>query len=415
MVFIYNIGVLGLRLAYRVACLFSPKARAFRDGRINQKEAFEVAFPLKNKEKLIWFHCASLGEFEQSRPVLEAIRAWNPTLKILLTFFSPSGYEVGKQYKGVDFVFYLPWDTSRNAHLFVESVQPSLAIFVKYEFWHHYTINLHQRNIPLISISSIFRSDQIFFKAYGSFFRNILKHFRHFFVQNQKSVELLQSIGITAVSQNGDTRFDRVDKISQSEELIPLAQQFKNGKRLMVVGSVWPEDMNVLIPFINEYKGDLKFIVAPHEISEDFISSIEKAIQGIVVRYSKASETSVRDAVVLVIDNIGLLSRLYRYGDVAYVGGAFGQGLHNILEAATYGIPIFFGNRGNEKYQEAIDLVEQGGAFEVADFAMLKSTYSRLMANPEILRQACNTTSQYVLNNRGATDRILAYCKKTLA
>ena len=414
MVFIYNVGVFGLRLAYRVACLFNAKARAFQRGRTSQRTAFALAFPLKNEERLIWFHCASLGEFEQGRPVLEAIRSWDPTLKILLTFFSPSGYELGKKYEGVDFVFYLPWDTSRNAQSFVESIQPALVIFVKYEFWHHYTSALHQRNIPLISISSIFRSDQIFFKAYGSFFRNILKNFKHFFVQNQQSVELLQSIGITAVSKNGDTRFDRVHEITQSAESIPIAQQFKNEKKLMVVGSAWPEDMNVLIPFMNEKKGNLKFIVAPHEISDDFMSSIEKEFLGNVVRYSTADETSVKAADVLLIDNIGLLSRLYQYGDTAYVGGAFGQGLHNILEAASCGIPIFFGNKGNERYQEAIDLIEKGGAFEVADSTMLESSFARLMANPDTFRQACDTTRQYVLNNLGATERILTYFKETL-
>ena len=414
MLLLYNFGIYVLRVLYRVTALVNHKAQAFNQGRRQQADKLKTTFPLPSSRKVIWFHCSSLGEFEQGRPVIEAIKKWKPELKILLTFFSPSGYEVRKNYEYADFVYYLPWDTARNAKWFVENVMPSLVIFVKYEFWYHYTTALHQQNIPLISISSIFRPNQVFFKIHGAFFRRILKNFTCFFVQNQSSVELLRSIGITSVSQAGDTRFDRVYLIAQSAEENPVARHFKENEKLMVVGSAWPEDMEVLAPFINEKKGILKFIVAPHEISEDFLLAIEKAIQGEVIRYSAFQKTSSKKASVLLIDNVGLLSGLYQYGDMAYVGGAFGHGLHNILEAACFGIPIFFGDKGNEKYQEAVDLVALGGAFEIGNSAMLKSKYERLVTDPEKFRNACDITRQYVVDNTGATDKIVTYFKKIL-
>jgi 3-deoxy-D-manno-octulosonic-acid transferase len=415
MVALYNIGILVLRTVYMMAAWFNPKARTFRNGRLDQVSKMLSTFPLPPTETLVWFHCASLGEFEQGRPIIEALKAWRPSLRILLTFFSPSGYEIRKNYEHADYVFYLPWDTSQNAKWFAETVKPSLTLFVKYEFWYHYSVQLHKHNIPLLSISSIFRPDQIFFKPHGSLFRSMLKCFSHFFVQNQQSVTLLHSIGIKSVTLAGDTRFDRVNQIVRQGTKIPTADQFKAGQKVMVVGSAWPEDMEVLFPFINENTGQLKFIVAPHEISEDFLLAIEKSIQGKTIRYSQAKQFGIEGASVLLIDNIGMLSQLYPYGDFAFVGGAFGAGLHNILEAACCGIPVFFGNKAFQKYQEAVDLVFRGGAFEVRDYVQLRKKFEEMMRHPETYTLACEVTRHYVLENLGASSKIVDACKKYLS
>ena len=415
MVLLYNIGIFLLKSLYWIASSFNPKAKSFLQGRRQQQSKLRQTFPLPPNQKLVWFHCASVGEFEQGRPVLEALKLWNPSLKILLTFFSPSGYELRKNYEHAEFIFYLPWDTKTNARWFAENVKPSLVIFVKYEFWYHYARALRHQNIPLISISSIFRPDQIFFRSYGSFFQKILRNFNHFFVQNKESMVLLQTIGISEVTLAGDTRFDRVHHIMQRSENLLLAQQFKNGQTLMVIGSAWPEDMEVLLPFINENKGRIKFIIAPHEISEGFLTKIENSIEAKSIRYSIATDKNIGEASVLLIDNVGMLSRLYRYGEFAFVGGAFNQGLHNILEAACFGIPIFFGNRVYQKYQEAVDLVLRGGAFEVGDYMELKSKVENLTRQKENFALACEVTRQYVLENLGASDTIVAYCKKILS
>ncbi|CAN5293141.1 glycosyltransferase N-terminal domain-containing protein [soil metagenome] len=413
MVTLYNLGISLLRILYWIASWFNPKAKAFRKGRLQQKEILKKAFSQNASDQWVWIHCASLGEFEQGRPVIEALKRSTPSAKVLLTFFSPSGYEVRKDYELADEVFYLPWDTRNNAEWFAQNVKPALVIFVKYEFWYHYSAELHKRKIPLISISTIFRKDQIFFQPYGSLFRKILGNFDHFFVQNEVSLTLLASINISNATKSGDTRFDRVHQITQQATEIPLAKQFKNEQKLMVIGSAWPDDMEVLIPFINENKNRLKFIIAPHEITEEFITSIEKSIDGNSIRYSKPGDAP-QNSPVLIIDNIGMLSTLYSYGEFAFVGGAFGDGLHNILEAACYGIPIFFGNKKYQKYQEAVDLVLRGGAFDVADFNDLKSKYELMSNHPETFLLACEVTRQYILENLGATTSIINYSKKYL-
>lgn len=414
MTFLYNVSIFFLMQLYAVAAGFNSKAKAFVQGRKIQKIKFNSTFPLPENDQVVWVHCASLGEFEQGRPVIEALRRQFAHHKILLTFFSPSGYEVRKHYDQADFIFYLPWDTHRNARHFVEKVKPSLVLFVKYEFWYHFTHELHKKNIPILSISSIFRPGQPFFKSYGSLFRSILKCFDHFFVQNLESAELLRSIGINQVTVSGDSRFDRVRQLTQQSEKISLAEQFKDSQKLMVVGSAWPEDMDVLYAFINESRGQLKFIVAPHEISEGFIRQIESAIQGKTIRYSKIQKESPSQFNVMIIDNVGMLSSLYRYGEFAFVGGGFNQGLHNILEPACFGIPIFFGNKSYSKFQEANDLILRGGAFEVGNFNDLKVAYELLNNHPESYLLACEVTRHYVLENLGATDKIIGYCKTIL-
>lgn len=411
MIFLYNLVIFFIGVLARFSALFNTKTRLLIKGHHQLSKRIGNAF-INNQSPVIWIHCASLGEFEQGRPVIEELRKSYPTFKILLTFFSPSGYEVRKNYNQADWVFYLPWDTAKNARQLIESVKPRLAIFVKYEFWFHYANELNKRGIPLLSISSIFRSQQLFFKSYGSFYRNVLSYFTHFFVQNDESVSLLNSINIKAVTRAGDTRFDRVKSLVSHTEEIEIPRKFKGGQKTLVIGSCWPEDLDVLAPFINENSYKLKFIIAPHEISESVLSSIEKNLHVQTVRYSRAGK-NIEDFSVLLIDNVGLLARLYRYGEFAYVGGSFGKGLHNILEPACYGIPIFFGDKNYEKFQEAVDLINRGGAFAVADCNDLKTKYE-MVSVPQTFLLACEVTRQYVEENLGATKKITDYCTKFL-
>jgi 3-deoxy-D-manno-octulosonic-acid transferase len=410
MTYLYNFFIFLFGVLIKGASLFQPKAKAFLKGRKGILKEMATAFA-ENRSPVIWMHCASLGEFEQGRPIIEALKTEFPSHKIFLTFFSPSGFEIRKNYPQADYVFYLPLDTASNAKKIIQIAQPSLAIFVKYEFWHHITAQLKAHAIPVLSISSKFREDQLFFRPYGGFYRNILKNFSHFFVQNAESVRLLKSIGITEVTQAGDTRFDRVHKIVSSNQPIPLVEKFKNNQRVLVVGSCWNEDLDVLIPFINERR--LKFVIAPHEISETGIENMEKALQVKSIRFSQGIVRGIEDFDVLIIDNIGMLSKLYRYGEFAYVGGAFGKGLHNILEAACYGVPILFGNKNYEKFQEAVDLINRGGAFAIQDYPDLKTKYEILNA-PESFLLACEVTKQYVEENLGATEKIMQHCRKLL-
>ncbi len=409
----YNLFIRIAQLVYRLAAVFHTKAQLFVSGRSGLFNKLELALK-ENKNTLIWIHCASLGEFEQGRPIIESLKNQNPSIKILLTFFSPSGYEVRKNYKQADYIFYLPWDTAQNAKRFIDIAKPRLAIFIKYEFWFNYTRQLSLNNIPVISASSIFRPDQVFFKWYGSSFRKILKKFNHFFVQTPQSIELLRNIGITNVTLAGDTRFDRVYEVTQQAGEVEIARRFKGAEKTFVVGSLWSEDLDVLAPFINEHGHSLKFILAPHEISERFITQIEQSLSVKSIRYSCADE-NIENYSVLIIDNIGMLSKLYRYGEFAWVGGAYGKGLHNILEAACYGIPIFFGNKNYHKFQEANDLIMRGGAFAISDYLELKKNFELLINRPESFLLACEVTQSYVKENLGATTKIMSWCKTILA
>jgi 3-deoxy-D-manno-octulosonic-acid transferase len=410
--FIYSLAIVTAQLLYSIVAIFNPKARLFVDGRKGLFEKLKSKLAANN-QPLAWVHCASLGEFEQGRPIIEAFKKQLPHYKILLTFFSPSGYEVRKNYPGADYIFYLPWDTATSAKRFIKIANPALAIFVKYEFWYHYSKELNSKNIPIISASCIFRPNQVFFKWYGPIFRAILKNFTHFFVQSNQSIELLNQIGIENVTLAGDTRFDRVHDIVQNSNPIDIAQQFKDTDKVFVVGSLWPEDLEVLAPFINENKDLLKFIIAPHEISENFLKEIETSIHVKSVRFSKTGQ-HLHTYNVLIIDNVGMLSSLYRYGEFAFVGGAYGKGLHNILEAACYGVPIFFGNKNYEKFEEAKELIMRGGAFSVADYSELKATYELMINRPENYLLACEVTKSYVTENLGATEKIMSYCHKLL-
>lgn len=411
---IYTLSIHSLRIIFLIASTFSLKARQFVIGRKNIFGKLREKIGRRDHEPLVWIHCASLGEFEQGRPIIESLKAERPSIKILLTFFSPSGYEIRKNYEKADYILYLPWDTPAQARAFVEIVEPTIAIFVKYEFWYYYSYYLKKSGTKIISASCILRPNQIFFKSYGSLFRRILKNFDHFFTQNLETKTLLQSIGLNNSTLAGDTRFDRVMEIIKAGDSISIARKFKNGEKLFVVGSCWQEDLDALAPFINENARTLKFIIAPHEISESFIQEIEQSLQVKSIRYSKATE-SVGDYQVLIIDNIGMLSKLYRYGEFAFVGGAFGKGLHNILEVACYGIPVFFGNKNYVKYREATDLINLGGAFEVSGYGDLKEKYEQLVSVPQNFLLACEVTKSYVEENLGATKKIMDYCTQVLS
>ncbi len=401
---IYNVVINLYWIIILIVANFNKKAALFASGRKTMPINFNPS-----KKEVIWFHCASLGEFEQGRPVIEAFKNNFPDIAILLTFFSPSGYEIRKDYAYADLVCYLPMDTPGKALKFIELVNPSLCVFVKYEFWHNYLRILQQKAIPIISISTIFREEQIFFKNYGGFFRKLLSRFDHLFVQNEASSKLLKSIQINNVTTTGDTRFDRVLQLCNRVKPIQFIEEFKAGNSLMVIGSSWPEDMEYLIPFINAH-AQMKFIIAPHEITPSHLTKIESGINGKTLRYSTLDPATVNNAQVLIIDNVGMLSSLYQYGEFAYIGGAFGKGLHNILEAATFGLPIFFGNKNFNKFQEAVDLVNLGGAFTIKNEKELVTKFKKL-GESAVWQQASDISKNYVTSNTGATTTIVEFCK----
>jgi 3-deoxy-D-manno-octulosonic-acid transferase len=363
---------------------------------------------------LAWFHCASLGEFEQGRPVIEAFKAHFPAYKILLTFFSPSGYEVRKNYELADFVCYLPIDTAKNAEKFLQITQPNIIFFIKYEFWYHFIHQAHQRSIPIILFSAIFRKEQIFFNPYFSLFRHLLKKFTHIFVQNQTSLDLLQGIGIEQVSLSGDTRFDRVWTIKEAKREIPLIESFKHKETLIVIGSSWKEDISVISQALQDFPYKLKLIIAPHEIHEGTLRFIESQFFYCqTIRFSHAKllphQQDLVNSDLLLIDNIGMLAALYRYGEYAFVGGGYAQGLHNILEPAVFGMPIFFGNRAYQKFSEATELENLGVAFPVKNAEDLKNKLIYLMSNQEVKKKIEGDCLAFVKGNLGSTDKILAY------
>ncbi len=411
--FLYNISV---RIYYWLIYLFSffnPKAKLFAKGRKKVFEGLSMYFQDK-QAPLAWFHCASLGEFEQGRPVIEAFKAHFPAYKILLTFFSPSGYEIRKNYEFADFICYLPIDTAKNAEKFLQTTQPNILFFVKYEFWYHFINQAHQRGIPIILFSAIFRKEQIFFKPYFSLFRHLLKKFTHIFVQNQVSLDLLQSIGVQQASLNGDTRFDRVWTIKEAKREIPLIESFKNKETLVVVGSSWKEDINVMSKALQDFPHKLKLIIAPHEINESALRFIENQFfYSKTIRFSHAKLLpNPQDLVnfdLLLIDNIGMLAALYRYGEYAFVGGGYAQGLHNILEPAVFGMPIFFGNRAYQKFSEATQLENLGVASPVKNAEDLKNKLMYLIENQEVKKKIDADCITFVKGNLGSTDKILAY------
>ncbi len=412
---IYNLSIRLYVVLLNLLSPFHPKAKKWVEGRKNIFSNLSSTIGKRHQNQhLAWFHCASLGEFEQGRPVLEAFRKHFPQTKILLTFFSPSGYEVRKNYDGADYIFYLPADTPSNVATFLDIVKPSIVFFVKYEFWKNYLFTLHQQDIPCISFSAIFRPNQIFFKSYGQEYRKILNCFTHIFVQNQESLELLRSIGISQISLSGDTRFDRVKQIVEAQHTNTIAERFKQNRQIFIIGSAWQQDMDVLIPFINKHqnKADLAFIIAPHEIHPQQILDWTQQFIAPSIQYSEVNEsTNLSDYQILIINNIGILSSLYQYADYAFIGGAFGKGLHNILEAATFGMPIFFGDKSYQKFKEAKDLLALEGAFSITDELTLGKLFHQIDSDTNKQEQISNITKQYVLKNTGSTEQILAFVK----
>ncbi|MES2286574.1 MAG: glycosyltransferase N-terminal domain-containing protein [Bacteroidota bacterium] len=395
--------------AIRVASLFNPKAKLWIDGRKNIFE--KLKSEIRNlkldapESQLIWFHCASLGEFEQGRPLMEKIKKEQQETKILLTFFSPSGYEVRKNYAGADYIFYLPMDTPSSAKKFIEIVKPEIAIFVKYEFWFNYLNELKKQHVPTYLICGIFREDHYFFKNYGAWFRKQLNAFTHFYLQDESSLSSLNSIGYHNASVAGDTRFDRVFEISKNVKQIDIVKQFVTDKKVFIAGSTWGEDLKIISDF-NFKNAGFKLIVAPHEIDESSIqSTIQQFSNSTTVRFSQANEQNIKTADVLIIDNIGMLSSLYQYGTIAFIGGGFGKNIHNILEPATFGLPIIFGPKYHN-FIEAKELVHLGGAFSIASSEEFKKTVD-LLSRPEALTKAASTSKNYVLSHIGATDKIL--------
>jgi 3-deoxy-D-manno-octulosonic-acid transferase len=400
---IYRLSLWFYVLSIRLVSVRSQKAKQWLEGRKGWKEKLRQANP--EKAKLAWFHCASLGEFEQGRPVIEAFKKEKPGYKILLTFFSPSGYEIRKNYEGADAILYLPIDSPSNAKQFVSLAQPDVVYFVKYEFWYFYMRELHKLNIPVFLISAIFRPAQIFFKSYGKWYRQIMAWYTHIFVQDEKSVSLLKSIGIEPLSIAGDTRFDRVASIAKTARELPLIKQFKAGRKMIVAGSTWPLDEILLAKYIGETEKNICLIVAPHEIHPSNIARIQKLFS-ITILYSEAASNDLSTARVLIIDNIGLLSSIYQYGEIAYIGGAFKTGLHNVLEPACFSMPVLFGPEYS-KFREATQLVETGAGIPVDTFEALQSQLDELLSNPKRLSELSAKAGKFIEDNKGATNIIL--------
>jgi len=408
MLFLYNIGIYSYFLLILLSSPFNKKAKLWIKGR---KNIFKrLAENIDSSSKIAWFHCASLGEFEQGRPVIEEFKKKYNTYKILVTFFSPSGYEIRKNYKEADYIFYLPVDFKCNVKKFIKIVNPQIAFFVKYEFWYNYLNELNNSKVPTYIFSANFRKEQIFFKSYGEFYKNMLKYFNHIFVQNENSLQLLQTIGINNITISGDTRFDRVYTIAQNSTQLPLIEIFKQNKLLFIAGSTWEKDAEILIKYINSTKNNIKFIIAPHEISNSNIEQIYSSVNKKVVKYSEAKENDIADYSVLIIDNIGMLSSLYKYAEIAYIGGGFGKGIHNLLEAATFGMPVIFGPN-HHKFVEATDLIKMGAGFEISGYDDFCAKINEFIDNPTKLSDASFNAKSYVERNIGATKRILENIK----
>lgn len=435
----YNIAIYIYLIGVAIGSLFNKKIKKMWRG---EREAVDL---LKEKvdptAKYVWFHAASLGEFEQGRPLIEQLKATHPEYKILLTFFSPSGYEVRKNYEGADIVCYLPLDTISNARRFLRAVHPVMAFFIKYEFWYNYLHILRHRGVPVYSVSSIFRPGQVFFKWYGRNYAKVLHCITHFFVQNEVSLQLLKGIGIDEATVVGDTRFDRVLQIKEQAKKLPIVEAFKgiNGKgdackddlsenackgdlsedvckdnlsengckgcKVFVAGSSWQPDEDIFIRFFNDHP-DWKLIIAPHVIGEDHLAYILDKLQMKAVRYTQATEQSAAEARCLIIDCFGLLSTIYRYGEIAYVGGGFGVGIHNVPEAAVWGVPVLFGPN-NKRFQEAQDLLACKGSFEVTDYDSFNTIISRLISDDKFRHQCGEASANYVKSRSGATDIIM--------
>ncbi|HOS72674.1 MAG TPA: glycosyltransferase N-terminal domain-containing protein [Bacteroidales bacterium] len=405
MILLYRLGILFYSVTAMLISPFSSKAKLLVRGRRN---SFRVIRDKRIQgDRYVWMHCASLGEFEQGRPVIEAIREKFPEFRILLTFFSPSGYEVRKNYPGADIVCYLPSDTGRNAAKLLDAVKPELVIFVKYEYWKYYLEAVAQRGIPLLLVSALFRREQIFFRWYGAFFRKILENFSHIFVQDEGSAEKLESLGVRNVTVSGDTRFDRVLEIAAAAKSISQIESFRGSEKLFLAGSSWKPDEEIIVRYINDNPGRMKWVFAPHETDRANIDRLVKLFRVKCVRFSEYGEGE-KDARVMIIDNVGMLSSAYRYAYIAAVGGGFGRGIHNILEPATWGVPVLFGPN-HEKFREALNLIYLGGAKSFSNYDEFRSVLEDLSENPAFYERSSLAASEYVRENAGATKKIMEW------
>ena len=404
----YNVAISIYSWALHLIAPFHKKVKLMVEGHV---ETYEI---LKSKidttSKYVWFHVASLGEYEQALPMIEEIRKKKPNYKILLTFFSPSGYEVQKNNELVDIVCYLPFDKKKNVKRFLDLAQPDIAIFVKYEFWYNFIHELYQREIPVYLISAIFRPNQLFFKPWGNVFKKILHYYTQLFVQDRKSAQILKEHGIESVTVMGDTRMDRVIKVKKNALELPIVDKFatlKNKKSVLVAGSSWPEDEDLLINYFNKH-AYLKLIIAPHLINESHLKQIEGKLKRPSIRYSQAKESdaTITNFDCLIIDNFGLLSSIYRYGQIAYIGGGFGAGIHNLPEAAVYGIPVIFGPN-HKKFLEAKELLKGGGGFTISNEAELNKVLKDFVTSPEDLEIAGEAAANYIYKSAGATQKIV--------
>lgn len=409
----YSIAIYLYSAVVHLVALFSPKVRLMLRG---QQRTWRTLATLSKEDSYVWFHAASLGEFEQGRPLMERLKAERPKTKILLTFFSPSGYEVRKNYEGADVVVYLPFDTPCNARRFVNSVRIEEAFFIKYEFWRNYITRLYRRDIPVYSVSSIFREHQVFFRWYGYYYARVLHRITHFFVQNESSRLLLRDVlHITDVTVVGDTRLDRVLAIRTQAQHLPEVEAFVQGRFTIVAGSTWPVDESFILNYVLRHP-DMRLIIAPHVVDQAHLEGIEAQCQGRSVRHSTLvaeglSAEALADKQILIIDGYGLLSSIYAYGTVAYVGGGFGVGIHNVPEAAVYGIPVIIGPN-NAKFQEAQDLKRCGGVVEIATPEAFASSIDRLRTDAQYLAQSGKAAGHYIQQNAGAVDKIMAHVYK---
>ena len=403
MTLIYNIGIALYSFLIRLVSPFNQKAKLLRTGR---KESLKLLKSISINDPVVWIHAASLGEFEQGRPIIEAVKKDHPNYKVVLTFFSPSGYEVRKNYDLADHVFYLPADTKRNAKKLIGAINPKKVFFIKYEFWYHYLNALKRRNIPVYGVSMIFREKQSFFQWYGSWFKKMLGCFTKFYVQDETSGQLLSGIGVENYSVAGDTRFDRVRDIAKASSEIDLVDRFVGDcNKVIVAGSTWAPDEDILFEYLEKEGQDVKLVIAPHEIHESHIKQIESKLSIPYSRFTKETE-NINDCRVLIIDTIGMLSSIYKYGQVAYIGGGFGVGIHNTLEAATYSMPVFFGPN-YKKFREARDLIEVGGGFSIQNGSEFQTGMEQLWADEEYLKDASLKAGQYVNKMCGATRKIM--------
>lgn len=406
MILFYNLGIRFYFFFIRLASLFNEKAKLFVSGRVPVFEKL-AAFTRANNKPIAWFHAASLGEFEQGLPVMQAYKVKYPAHALLVTFFSPSGYEQRKGHAIADFTCYLPMDSKANAERFIDIIKAEAVFFIKYEYWFHYLKEINTRNIPLYSISALFTPNHIFFKFYGGIYRKMLQFFKHTFVQNHASLNLLKGIGISQASISGDTRFDRVIQTISKPNHYPEIAAFKSNAQLCIIGSAWPSDMDILLKSINQSSDDLKFLIAPHLIDK---TSVEKITAGLTLQTHKYSDNKdiPKDTKVLILDTMGMLSSVYQYGDYAYIGGAFGDGLHNILEAVAFGLPVVYGDKGLEKFPESLELQQLKGGFIVTNESEANSILKQL-GEDKFRYAASQVCKDYISENAGATQRIMEY------